>query len=346
MAGLDTVAVPVDDIRAALASEARQQSVILIVGLALLAAAVAAVFHWAVSRRLGILASHFHASAAQPDSGRLAPVAVGGKDEIAVVGAAFNTLVGELNSNRARLEERVQERTAELARANEQLRLQMAERERAEAATRASLEEKTILLKEVHHRVKNNLQVVISLLHLQEDRGQDRPAREVLADTQNRVRSMALLHEALYRSERLSHVNLAGYVERLCTHLFRSSGADSRRVRLVIRVEPVELDLDQAIPCGLIINELMANSLKHGFPNGREGRITVDLSAQAGRVTLRVSDSGAGYPPGQNFDQPATLGLQLVASLARQLGGRAEFPPGPGAACQVVFQSKNPAAAT
>jgi two-component system, sensor histidine kinase PdtaS len=215
------------------------------------------------------------------------------------------------------------------------------ERKRADEALRASLAEKTALLKEVHHRVKNNLQIVISLLNLQAGQTQDRQALDTLMDTQNRVRSMALLHETLYRSGDLARINLTGYVDDLCAHLLRSFGSEAARIQLETRVTGVDLNLDQAVPCGLIINELVSNALKHAFPAGRTGQITVALAADANQqVTMRIADNGVGFPPGLDLSQTRTLGLQLVGNLAQQLGGTAEFDRGPGTACRVTFEAK------
>ena len=195
-------------------------------------------------------------------------------------------------------------------------------RQRAEEALRASLDEKIALLKEVHHRVKNNLQIVSSLLSLQAAQVQNPLVVGALQDTQNRVRSMALIHETLYRSENLARVNFPVYVENLCAHLFGAFGVDPARVQLISRVAGVALELDEAVPCGLIINELVSNALKHAFPAGRAGQITLELLAEAdGQRTLRVADNGVGLPAGLDPGQIETLGLKLVINLADQLNG-------------------------
>lgn len=220
----------------------------------------------------------------------------------------------------------------------------ISERKRVEEAIRLSLEEKTALLKEVHHRVKNNLQIVVSLLNLQAVQTADPVTLNTLTDTQNRVRSMALLHETLYRSGNLARVNLASYVDELCAHLFRSCGSAAARIRLQTQAVGVSLNLDQAVPCGLIINELVSNALQHAFPNQQPGQITVALTASPlGQVTLAVSDDGTGLPPEATLRQSKTLGLQLVRALAQQLGGTADFAPGPGTTCHITFTSRDPA---
>jgi two-component sensor histidine kinase len=202
------------------------------------------------------------------------------------------------------------------------------------------LEEKVVLLKEVHHRVKNNLQIVASLLNLQVSRVNNPEVINVLQDTRNRVRSMALLHEALYRAGNLARINFAAYVDELCIQLLRSFGSAAARVRVVNRVARTGLPLEQAVPCGLIINELVTNALKHGFPGERSGRITVELGPGGGRqLLLRISDDGVGLSPGMDLAGASTLGLRLVSSLASQLGGQLEtgMPGEAGAAFSVVF---------
>ncbi len=213
-------------------------------------------------------------------------------------------------------------------------------RKQAEEALRDSLEEKVSLLKEVHHRVKNNLQIVASLLSLQANRAGSPEAVGVLRDTVNRVRSMALLHEVLYRSANLARVNFAAYVRELCTQLHRSYGTASSRVKLENHVAEIGLALEQSVPCGLIISELVSNSLKHGFPADRRGRVTVELRSDGERMlVLNVSDDGVGLPPEFDPAGTSTLGLKLVSNLAGQLGGRLEIdrPLDGGTAFRVVF---------
>ena len=197
------------------------------------------------------------------------------------------------------------------------------ERKIAMDALRDSLEEKVALLNEVHHRVKNNLQVVMSLLSLQETHTSNPAAAAVLQDIRHRVHSMSLLHETLYRSGNLARINFAAYTEELCRRLHLSFGARAMRIRLVNRVEKIGIPLEQSVPCGLIINELLSNALKHAFPDGREGQVEVDLGfREEGILALCVRDDGAGLPPGFDVEGRSTLGLRLVARLASQLGGR------------------------
>jgi PAS domain S-box-containing protein len=214
------------------------------------------------------------------------------------------------------------------------------ERKQTEIALRNSFEEKVALIKEVHHRVKNNLQIVASLLNLQASRAHSRQVVDVLQDTRNRVHSMALLHEVLYRSGNLARINFAAYVEELCTQLVRSFGPAAARIKVENRIARIGLPLEQSVPCGLIINELVSNALKHGFPDKRTGRVTVELGPAGGqRLLLCVRDDGIGLPPGMNIADKSSLGLQLVSKLAIQLGGQLEMHPsdGGGAAFCVSF---------
>jgi PAS domain S-box-containing protein len=200
--------------------------------------------------------------------------------------------------------------------------LDIGERKQAEEALKASLEEKTVLLKEVHHRVKNNLQIISSLLNLQMDRAVLPDVLNPLRDTQNRVRSMALLHETLYRSGNLAQINLPDYIEGLCAQLWRSCGPATARVELNYQMDSVFLPLDQAVPCGLIINELVSNALKHAYPGERKGRIWVMVQVRASRqALLSVADDGIGLPHALDVSHTETLGLQLVSMLTKQLQG-------------------------
>ncbi len=187
--------------------------------------------------------------------------------------------------------------------------------------TQRRLGEKEVLLKEVHHRVKNNLQVISSLLSLQSARISDAGVKDALRESQNRVRSMALIHEKLYQSSDLAQVDFAGYLRSLVNFLAQSYRQQADHVALDVQATSVRLDLETAIPCGLIVNELVSNSLKHAFPDGRSGSITVSLQPdEVGRWCLRVSDDGVGYVSAPNTSR-SSLGLSLVETLTAQLGG-------------------------
>jgi len=211
-------------------------------------------------------------------------------------------------------------------------------KERAEQALVASLHEKEALLKEVHHRVKNNMQVITSLLRLEASRIDHPTTRSVLRDMQNRIMAMAALHEAVYRSESFSRVDLAVYLRQITNQLSRSLVATAGQVSFQLDLLSVAVDLDQAIPCGLIVNELVSNALKHAFPAGRIGEVRIELKESGpGEVQLTISDDGVGLPADFEAVRAKSLGLQLVSDLARQLGGRLRVGPGPKALFEVTF---------
>ena len=217
----------------------------------------------------------------------------------------------------------------------------LTERAASEAALRASLEEKTTLLKELHHRVKNNMQIISSMLNMQVAGVHDPSAGAALRETQSRIRSMALLHEALYRSENVARLDFGAYVAELCAHLFRAFGATAGRIQLTVEVGRSTLSFDQAIACGLIINELVSNCLKHAFPGGRKGVVRVTFDADAdGRCALVVSDDGAGMPHPPDAARATTLGLRLVQGLAGQLRGTVEWRRERGTTCRISFRAQ------
>jgi len=213
-------------------------------------------------------------------------------------------------------------------------------RKQTEAALHAALAEKVVLLKEIHHRVKNNLQIVSSLLHLQASRIASADAKAVLLEMQDRVHSMALIHEHLYRSDNLAAVDLTAYLRSLCTQLVRSAAAPSGTIQLQLDLAPVMIDIDKAIPCGLLVNELVTNTLKYAFPQGRSGVLRVELQPLDGTPgwCLRVADDGVGLPADFNLQNLTSLGLKVVADLARQLGGRLHIGAGPGAVFEIELQ--------
>ena len=214
-------------------------------------------------------------------------------------------------------------------------------RKRAERQIRQALVEKEVLLREIHHRVKNNLQIVSSLLSLQAAYVKDRTALEILRESQNRVRSMAIVHEQLHRAQNLSKINFAEYVANLATGLFRSYGVDPAVVGLRLDVGRAELGIDIAIPCGLIIHELVSNSLKYAFPGGRKGWIHVSLRRGRDGLVLRVSDNGVGFPPGERQRRPESLGLRLVDILVEQIEGVVTRGHSRGTQCRITFQRVN-----
>lgn len=213
------------------------------------------------------------------------------------------------------------------------------ERKDAEEQMIASLKEKEVLLKEIHHRVKNNLQIIQSLLNMQFRRVKDRRVLDVLRESQNRVRSMALIHERLYRSPDLSQVDFRAYIAKLVSELYTSYGADPERIRLYTNLEDVRLEIDDAIPCSLIINELVSNVLKHAFPRGKRGRLRIRLGfGPHGNVILAVKDNGVGLRRGMDFRKTETLGLQMVCTLVDQLSGTIEARDGKGTEFRISFK--------
>ncbi len=199
------------------------------------------------------------------------------------------------------------------------------ELKRAEEKITATLREKEILLKEVHHRVKNNFQVISSLFNLQSERIEDKHAFELFKISQNRIKAMALIHAELYQSEDLARIDFAGYIRKLVTNLYSSYGVNFETIKLNINAPEVLLDVDTAIPCGLIINELVSNTLKYAFPDGKEGEIHIALRPDNNKLTLTISDNGVGFPKDLDFRNTKTLGMQLVISLTNQLDGTIEL---------------------
>jgi two-component sensor histidine kinase len=216
----------------------------------------------------------------------------------------------------------------------------ISERKRIDENLKASLKEKEALLKEVHHRVKNNLQLISSLLNLQAARVSDLAVSEQFAESRNRVRSMALVHENLYRAGNFARVAMRSHIQNLCAHLVRAYGMHSRRVDLVTEVDDLELGLDRAISAGLIINELVSNALKHAFPGGRPGCVRVELKVLDERqCVLTVKDDGIGLPSDFDMGDADSLGLQLAHDLTRQLHGAISVGRDNGTAFSIVFDA-------
>jgi two-component sensor histidine kinase len=198
----------------------------------------------------------------------------------------------------------------------------ISERKHREESLKAALKEKDLLLSEIHHRVKNNLQVIQSLLALQAERVTDAAATQLLVESQNRIKAMSLIHQMLYESQDFGRVDFGEFVGALAPELMSSYGAHPARVSLAIDSTTIALPIDVAIPCGLIVNELVSNALKHAFPGDRRGEIRIDLTNDsADQAQLSVSDNGIGLPDEVELAKRETLGLQLVTLLAEQMGG-------------------------
>ncbi len=216
--------------------------------------------------------------------------------------------------------------------------IDITERKFAEAQIQASLREKEVLLQEIHHRVKNNLQVISSLLDLQSQQIEEQGMLEVFRESQNRVKSMALVHEKLYQSKNFARINFAEYTESLANYLFKAYELHSGYVSLELDIDEVTLNIDTAIPCGLIINELISNALKYAFPNNRSGTVRVVLhSDNDNNLTMIVEDDGVGFPLDCDFNKVKSLGFQLVNVLVKQLKGSFEIDQSRGSKFRIRF---------
>jgi len=261
----------------------------------------------------------------------------------------------ELSDSRDELEKRVAQRTLELKTINERLekeiterettnkllQLEVAQRMKVEDRLRASLKEKEVLLGEIHHRVKNNLQVIISLLALQSRAVKDEKIAGALQDSQSRVRSMALIHEQLYRSGELSRIDYRAYLRSLTEELLRSYSPDDDSISLELDVDEIYLGIKTALPCSLIISELVSNCLKHAFGDDKPKQIKVSLRRLAdGKYRLVVADNGRGFSPDFDYRNSESLGLRLVSNLTElQLHGTMELLTEHGTECRIDFDA-------
>ncbi len=253
----------------------------------------------------------------------------------------------ELRKHHDHLQELVNERTAEITEANEKLRDEVAERKKAEDQIKASLKEKEVLLKEIHHRVKNNMQIMASLLRLQSEGIKDKHLLGLFEESRNRIKSMALIHEDLYSGKDLGRIDFDQYTRKLTGRLMKSFGVDSSRIITSVKIDNVFLGVDTAIPCGLIINELFTNSLKYAFPvdkfgvslKDKKGEIRIDCHSNSAEHTLVFSDNGVGLPEDIDIQETETMGLDLVRSLTRQLGGTIELNRNDGTEFTIIFRT-------
>ena len=218
--------------------------------------------------------------------------------------------------------------------------IDITERKLAGEQIKASLREKEVLLKEIHHRVKNTMQVIISLLRFQADKIEDKPYANMFEESQNRIKSMALIHERLYQSKDFSNIDFNKYVETLLNELFISFGVNRNRVKMTINIKDVSFDLENAIPCGLILNETVSNSLKYAFPKNREGEIKISLWAVNGdALELIIGDDGVGIPENVDLENAESLGLYIIKMLTEyQLGGVIELNREKGTEYHIKFK--------
>jgi two-component sensor histidine kinase len=222
----------------------------------------------------------------------------------------------------------------------------MEERNKAEEQVKKSLGEKEVLLREIHHRVKNNLQIIHSMLNLQMSYVRDEAAIELFKESRDRVFSIALIHERLYQSESLAKIDFPEYVRSLASNLFLSYGVSERVITPKIDIESVALDIDTLIPCALIVTELSSNSLKHAFPGlsgrgGVKGEIHIELRHDPdSKLILTIGDNGAGLPAGFDIKNSKSLGLKLVNVLVKQLGGTIQLASsGTGTEFTITFKA-------
>jgi PAS domain S-box-containing protein len=208
----------------------------------------------------------------------------------------------------------------------------------AEKKVAASLKEKDILLREIHHRVKNNLQIISSLLRLQSRKIEDNSMQEIFQVSQQRIRSIALIHENLYLSDDLGQIDFSKYLRNLTSHLSSINAADAKGINFKISADNIFLDINRAIPCGLLLNELITNALKYAFPEETKGEIKIDLERhKKNKLRLSIADNGIGFPKGLDFRKTESLGLQLVNSLISQLNGTIKMQQKAGTKFTLVF---------
>jgi len=229
----------------------------------------------------------------------------------------------------------------DLQRLNDALQAEIAQRRNAEEAVRHS-REKEVLLQEIHHRVKNNLQIITSLLRMQSRAVQDPALSEALRECQNRVASMALIHDKLYRARDLARVSFGEYVRDLTNNILTSYALPARSVRVKLDIADLSLSLDCAVPCGLILNELMSNCLKHAFPVGRSGTVYIGFHAEGeGELCLVVRDDGVGVPAAVDLGRTSSLGWRLIRALVEQLGGVVQCHTTSGTSVEIRFARQN-----
>lgn len=200
------------------------------------------------------------------------------------------------------------------------------------------LKDKEMLMKEIHHRVKNNLMVISSLLSLQSKYIKDEESKELFKESQNRAQSMALIHERLYRSIDMKSIDFADYIRSLTRDLFKTYSTQLGKIKLKMDVENVEIDIDNVVPLGLIINEMVTNSLKYAFPDDKDGSISINFHKKKDEYQLEVSDDGIGIDPEFELEKSDSLGMMLINSLTHQIGGELELERSPGTTFRIKFK--------
>ena len=242
-------------------------------------------------------------------------------DEIGKLASSFNTMIKSLKKKDGEISHHQQQIESKNRKLNK------------------SLKEKEALLREIHHRVKNNMQIISSMLRLQSRYVKDKKDIEIFKDCINRIRSMANIHEKLYKTEDFAYIDFKLYIKEIAGDLFRSYIVNRNLISLNINVEDIFLGIDTAIPCGLIINELISNSLKHAFPVGKNGEIKTILRYSNGnKLELIVSDNGIGFPKDIDINETDTMGLGLVGTLTKQLRGKLEIDRSMGTTFRIEFE--------
>lgn len=314
----------------------RIRSILVVLYLAM--TALAGLFFYFLSRRLTDRIEQLDRAALQLTAGTMdAAIPPLGNDEVGRLALSFESMRRSILVQMEELDGK-----------NRALREEITHRTEAEEKVRTSLEEKDALLREIHHRVKNNLQTISSLLRLQLDHINNQEAAAALRDSISRVHSMALVHEQLYRFDNLAEINMRELFERLLTGISTNANTNEQAIRVENRSEPVILKVETAIPCALIVNELVTNAFKHAFPDRNAGgEIILEMHrTAAGLMALRVCDNGCGMPEGAMPAAENTLGLKLVHILARQLRGTIELETGAGTCLGITFppEESRPAA--
>ena len=238
------------------------------------------------------------------------------------------------------LDWQVRLRTAELEHTNTLLEAEIIQRTLAEESVRKSLNERELLLREIHHRVKNNLQIILSLISLQSRNIKDQKLLDTMGEFQNRIMAMAHIHERMCRAEDISRIDLSEIVTFLGTSLFKSYKVDPQHIRLNVEMKDLQITIDSAIPISLIINELVSNSIKHGFPKGTPGEISLAIQSEDHTLTILFKDNGVGIPQDLDWQNAKSLGLRLVISLVEQLSGTIELDRNAGTAFTIVVKEK------
>jgi len=267
---------------------------------------------------------------------------INSNDELEILGNTFNKMTTEIFNSHSILESKVKQRTSELQQLNDELTKEVELRANAEKVIKNALDEKTTLLQEIHHRVKNNLQIISSLLYLQVSKTTNKDIISVLLDSQSRVKSMALVHEKLYRSDNLSSIEFSDYIKDLTKYTINSYG--HRNIDILYDLEKIQLSINSAIPCGLIINELLSNVYKYAFVNyENKEKPTVRISLflkDDSQICFKIKDNGKGFPENFKIEETNSLGLKLAQNLTMQLDGKFEYKSENGLEITVSFNEK------